>query len=127
MRALRMSSTAAIALLLMSTSACDQAPTAEKAIPEGEDAFSCGSLIMAATYVEGDEYKAEVEAIKAKSLADITKFGTLYASAKGIDGTQAFNEIKIKAFRMVGRVPSPDDLVPTADLVRRAKACAAAA
>jgi hypothetical protein len=115
------------ALAFMMASACEQSPTVEKKLPEGETAFSCGALIYgAANYVESNEHKADLDFIKGKSLAAVTRFGTIHATEKGIDGMQAFNEMKIKGLLMSGTPSGNSDELPTNEHVERAKACAEA-
>jgi hypothetical protein len=115
------------ALTFIMTSACDQSSTVEKKVPDGETAFSCGALIYgAANYVESDEHKADLDFIKSKSLAAVTRFGTIHGTEKGIDGMQAFNEMKIKGLLMSGTPSGNSDELSTNEHVERAKACAEA-
>ena len=118
---------AAAALAFGATSACDQAATVEKQLPQGEDNFSCAALIYGtANYVENDEHKADIDVVKSNSLVAITHYATAYATPKGIDGQEAFAQVKLKGMKMSGRISGTGDELPTGELVQRAKACAEA-
>jgi hypothetical protein len=116
------------ALVFLATTACDQTQAVAKPMPEGEDDFSCAALIYgAAHYVESDEHKADLEAIKSASLTAGTRYTAAFATSKGMDGMEAFNRVKIKGLLMSGTPSGNSDELPTAEHVERAKACAGVA
>lgn len=109
---------------LLATTACGPTATAEKKLPDGEDALSCAALIFAATnLVEGDEYKADLAIVKDSYLSTSTYYGTAVATEKAIDAQAALGLIKLKAYKMAGTTSVSNDTLSSGTIAKRAKAC----
>lgn len=111
------------ALTLALTSGCSQTDAPPAKILSPEESLECASLLFAVNnLMEIDGSDADAAAVKSGALAAITRLGTDYANAKGISSSEFIGLIKIKAYRMLGRVPGGDTLSDST-IVRRAKAC----
>jgi hypothetical protein len=115
------------ALVFAATSACTEPQAAAKPMPEGETAYTCGSLIYgAAHYLKSEDHQADIDLIKGKSILAATKFGTIYATEENLDGMEAFNKMKIRGLLMSGTPSGNQFELSTDQHVQRAKACAEA-
>ena len=114
----------AIAALAMAMVAgCSQTDAPPAKILSPEESLECASLLFAVNnLMDVDGNDADAVAVKDGALAAITRLGTVYANAKGISGSEFIGLIKIKAYRMLGKVPGGDTLSEST-IVRRAKAC----
>lgn len=102
---------------------CSQTDAPPAKILSPEESLECASLLFAVNnLMDVDGNDADAVAVKDGALAAITRLGTVYANAKGISGSEFIGLIKIKAYRMLGKVPGGDTLSEST-IVRRAKAC----
>ena len=111
-------------VLLFATSACSQTQASSTATPSGEDAVTCSAFIFAANnLVEGRSDASSLNLIKSKYLIAMTRYGSAYAFAKGISEQEVRTDVKLKAYRLVGTIPSDGDKVRSEEIVARAKMC----
>jgi hypothetical protein len=113
---------AAAALLL--TSACGPAGSSAVALPEGETDLSCGGLVYAARRLVDDGKVSDPDgAIKGNDIAAVTRYGSAYAKANGLEGIDAFNVVKLQGIRMMGLGSFVTDKVPADKIIARARKC----
>ena len=114
---------AALGAMLLLIAGCNAPAGGEAAkLPEGETDLSCGALIFATANLLEDEGVSDKD-LGGSALGGITKYGTAYAQSKGITGPEAFDEIKLEAYKLTGKVPGASVVLSPKTVVRRAKAC----
>jgi hypothetical protein len=106
-------------------SACS--PMSASAVkPAGETDLSCAALIYAANQLVDDKKAADADGvIKSKYLSKITAFGTAHATASKSDANEMLGLIKIQAYRMMGKISSPEGQISTDAIMDRARKCIA--
>ena len=115
--------TPVLGAILLLIGGCNAAAGGEAAkLPDGETDLTCGALIFATANLLKDEGVSDKD-LGGSELGAITKYGTAYAQSKGITGPEAFNEIKLEAYKMTGQVPGASVVLSPKTIVRRAKAC----
>jgi hypothetical protein len=113
----------AVAAVLL-TSACGTAGSSAAALPEGETDLSCGGLVYAASRLVDDGKVSDPDgAIKGNAMAAITRYGTAHAKANGLDGSDAFNVVKLQGMKMMGLGSSTAGKVSADKIIARARKC----
>jgi hypothetical protein len=114
---------ASVAVLLL-TSACGTAGSSALALPEGETDLSCGGLVYGASRLVGDGKVSDPDgAIKGNATVAILRYGTAHAKANGLDGSDAFNIVKLEGMKMMGLGSASTNKVPADKIIARARKC----
>lgn len=114
---------AILASLGLATTACG--PTGGAAFKEldAKASFDCATHLFAVNnLMDAKPGDADAELVKANGIAAFTHYGTIYAEAENISSDELLGLVKLKAYKMVGRIPG-GPRVPDATIVARAKAC----
>ncbi len=111
------------AVLLSLLSACGpKGGAAFKDLPP-EKSLDCASNIYAVlNEMEPKAANPDIEFVRANGLAAITHYGTIYAEAEGLAGQDVVGVVKLKAYRMTGKIPG-GSRVSAPTIIERAKAC----
>ena len=110
--------TAALGAIVLLIGGCN-APAGGGAatLPDGETDLSCAALIFAATNLLDNQGISTGD-----YLAVMTRYGTAYATSKGIGADEALGQVKLEAYRLTGKAPGAS-AIPADTIARRAKAC----
>ena len=105
------------------TAACG--PTGGAAFKDlpAQASFDCAvNLFIVNNLMEDKPGNADVALIKDNGIAAYTHYGTIYAEAEKVDPQDLLGLVKIKAYKMIGRIPGgPRVSEPT--IISRAKDC----
>ena len=66
--------------------------------------------------------EARAEFVKSNGIAAITHYGTIYAEAEKISSDEFLGLVKLKSYKMIGRIPGGPRVADSA-IISRAKAC----
>lgn len=116
---------AAAAVLLLTSAACSGGGgnATPAALPEGETALSCASVIYAAQrLVSDDEVTDPNDVIASGYLAALTAYGTVHANAEGLNSNEVLGIVKVNAMRMLGDIPG-GEIISNKKIVDRAVKC----
>lgn len=114
---------AATIAVALSTAACGPSGGAAfKDLPP-QASFDCAvNLFIVSNLMEDKPGNADVALIKDNGIAAYTHYGTIYAEAEKVDPQDLLGLVKLKAYKMIGRIPGgPRVSEPT--IISRAKAC----
>lgn len=112
----------AVLLLGLLTACGPKGGAAFKDLPP-EKSLDCAANIYAVVNeMDPKSANADVEFVKTNGLAAITHYGTIYAEAEGLGSQSVIGLVKLKAYRMTGKVPG-GSRVSAPTIIERAKAC----
>jgi hypothetical protein len=114
--------TVAAALALAAGACGPSGGAAFKDLPP-QASFDCAvNLFIVNNLMEDKPGNADVALIKDNGIAAYTHYGTIYAEAEKVDPQDLLGLVKLKAYKMIGRIPGgPRVSEPT--IISRAKAC----
>jgi hypothetical protein len=105
------------------TAACSPTGGATlKDLPPEESLNCAANLFAVNNLMEIKPGNADAEAVKANGLGAITHYGTIYAEAESISSDEVLGLMKLKAYRMTGRLPGGPK-ASASTIIERAKAC----
>ena len=85
--------------------------------------FDCATNLFAVNnLMDIKAGNADAEFVKSNGLAAISHYGTIYAEAEKISSDEFLGLVKLKSYKMVGRIPG-GPRVPDSTIISRAKAC----
>jgi len=88
-----------------------------------EKSFDCAvNLFIVNNLMDDKPGDADVTLIKDNGIAAYTHYGTIYAEAEKVDPQDLLGLVKLKAYKMTGRIPG-GPRVSDSTIVSRAKAC----
>jgi hypothetical protein len=88
-----------------------------------EKSLDCAASIYAViNEMDPKAANPDIEFVKSNGLAAITHYGTIYGEAEGFAGQDVVGVVKLKAYRMTGKVPG-GSRVSASTIIERAKAC----
>ena len=112
--------TAALALV---TAGCGPSGGAEFKDLAPQASFDCAvNLFVVNNLMEVKPDDADAAFVKDNGLAAYTHYGTIYVEAEQISPDDLLGLVKLKAYKMTGRIPGGPK-VPDTTIVSRAKAC----
>jgi hypothetical protein len=88
-----------------------------------EKSLDCAASIYAVVNeMDPKSANPDVEFVRSNGLAAITHYGTIYAEAEGIAGQDVVGVVRLKAYRMTGKIPG-GSRVSAPTIIERAKGC----
>lgn len=119
----RYSTALSIALSFSLLAACGPRGGATfKDLPPKESLDCAANIYAVVNEMEPKTENPDIEFIKANGVAAISHYGTIYAEAEGLGGQGALGLIKLKAYRMTGKIRG-GSRVSASTIIERAKGC----
>ena len=115
----------AIGMTALAVAGCGGGGFDQVQLPEDETNLSCEAVIYAAeSLVDEASVPEDQRASVSSYVALMTQYSTAHAREEGLDANAALGAVKIKAFRLTGRIDGEDMIYSDEGILKRAKACA---
>ncbi len=110
-------------VLGLATTACGPSGGAAFKDLSPQASFDCAANLYAVNnLMEIEAGNADAEFVKSNGIAAITHYGTIYAEAEKISSDEFLGLVKLKSYKMIGRIPGGPRVADSA-IISRAKAC----
>lgn len=111
----------AVSLILL-TACGPRGGAAFKDLPPKESLDCAANIYAVVNEMDPKTDNPDIEFIKSNGLAAMTHYATIYAEAEGLGSQGAIGMVKLKAYRMTGKI-SGGSRVSAPTIIARAKTC----